>query len=176
MKSGFHEKSCAGLFFALAATIAWADNENEIARCARISSLSERILCLEDALRHPESADDTAPTDDLAVAAGPVAEPSVAAPSPEPSDGEMRHFGMSEAAMRPALPAAFDVVVVAINNSAYGKLIYVTASGQTWRQTDKGKPRYGPLPFRARIRKAAAGSFFITPVSGGIAVRVRRKD
>ena len=66
------------------------------------------------------------------------------------------------------------MIVVAVDENAYGKLLFTTESGQVWRQTDQGRPRYRQIPFEAVIRNGAAGSFFIKPLSGGVAVRVKR--
>lgn len=62
-----------------------ANNEDEIARCARIPTVGDRIICLEDALRN---ASNLAPITDN-VAKTPVPEPAEASPadifeSPEP--------------------------------------------------------------------------------------------
>lgn len=136
----------------LCGAIARADSEDEIARCARITSLAERVTCLEDALRRTDGPSDGAPP--LAVA----------------------EFGLDESREHSESPESIRVTVIDIEESAYGKLRYVTEDGQIWQQIDQRAPRYDDLPFPAEIRTAAAGSYFLQPVTGGIAVRVQRKQ
>ena len=83
-------------------------------------------------------------------------------------------LGLSEAQRDLEPLESVNVVVVALRKNAYGKLLFTTENDQLWRQTDKRKPRYRELPFEAEIRRGAAGSFFIQPLSGGISVRVKR--
>ncbi len=236
-----------------------AENEEVIARCSKISSVGDRILCLEDALRGSAQAGETAidadavaeenPTSDSSVAAAAVAvaavdadlveavteesgqsapPDAVAAPPAEetmpaataavvvtvnnadvaeevtkaaeqsaPPDAvpappaeetlpaavdaittadtsEAQQFGLSEVQKQPESLDSIHVVVVSVDSNAYGKLIFTTESGQVWRQTDQNRRRYRQIPFDAKIRKGAVGSFFLTPLSGGAAVRVKR--
>jgi hypothetical protein len=148
-------RKCAAALLLLAAAVVRADSEDEIARCARISSPGERILCLEDALRRTDEPHPTA-----------AAEAHAAPPA---------EFGFDES-QKPPPPESIRVTVVAVEENAYGKLRYVTEGGQVWQQNDQRTPRYPDVPFPAEIRTAAAGSFFLQPLDGGIAVRVQRKQ
>ena len=199
------------------ALTALAENEEVIARCAKIPSVGDRILCLEDALRVSARAGETAidadavaeenPTPDSSAAAAAVAvaaddadlvevvteesgqsvpPDAVAAPAAEETmpaaaaavttagTSEIQQFGLSEVQKQPESLDSIHVVVVSVDNNAYGKLIFTTESGQVWRQTDQNRRRYRQIPFDAEIRKGAVGSFFLTPLSGGAAVRVKR--
>jgi hypothetical protein len=200
------------------ALTAQAENEEVIARCAKIPSVGDRILCLEDALRGSAQAGETAldadavaeenPTPDSAVAAAAVvvtvknvdvaeevtiaagqSEPPDIAPAPQADETlpaavdavsaadalEAQQFGLSETQKNPEPLDSINVVVVSVDNNAYGKLIFTTERGQVWRQTDQRRPpRYRQMPFDAEIRQGAAGSFFIKPLSGGASVRVTR--
>ncbi len=185
-----------------------AENEDVIARCAKIPSVGDRILCLEGALREsargqgPALASDASPEEGLApgpgasdAAASAVdsvdigsedtgatsrSAPADAKSGPQSNEApaakstEAEQFGLSEPQTIPDTPVSVAVVVAAMDRDAYGKLIFTTESGQVWRQTDQGRPRYPAIPFDAEIRKGAAGSFFIEPSSGGIAIRVKR--
>jgi hypothetical protein len=150
-------RKCAAALTLLAAAMVKADSEDEIARCARISSPGDRILCLEDALRRR---DDPPPST--------AAEAPAAAPAAE--------FGFDVPQKPPPSPESVRVTVVAVEKNAYGKLRYVTEDGQVWQQNDQRTPQYPYVPFAAEIRTAAAGSFLLQPLDGGIAVRVQRKQ
>ena len=194
-----------------------AENEEAIARCARIASVGDRILCLEDTLREsslavePAIAADAVVEESLTAEAGvsaaaaaiavgsadlthDVTEAAVQSPPmqvttapqaeetiPAAVDAAMvvgasdpQQFGLSEAQKNPEPLESVNVIVVAVDENAYGKSLFTTESGQVWRQTDQGRPRYRQIPFEAVIRNGAAGSFFIKPLSGGVAVRVKR--
>ena len=199
------------------ALTAQAEYEEVIARCAKIPSVGDRILCLEDALRGSTQAGETAidanavakenPTPDSSVAAAALAvaaddadlveavteesgqfAPPDAAPAPPAEETmpaaaaavfaadalEARQFGLSEAEKDPEPLDSINAIVVAVNSNAYGKLIFTTESGQVWRQTDTNKRRYRQIPFEAEIRRGAAGSFFLRPLTGGPSIRVKR--
>ncbi len=147
-----------------------ADNEDVIARCARIATPDDRILCLENALRGPLPAEATKTA--VEVTAEPVDMPQQALPEPEPS--EVERFGLPEDQRKPDAPASIDVVIVAVSENAYGKLIFTTDSGQVWQQTDSRNARYRDLPIDATIRSGVSGSYFIKPRSGGISSRIKR--
>lgn len=229
MHTRYHMNYFAVILLAVTA-VAAAENEDEIARCARISSLEDRILCLEEALRQPYTEDESAsaapvaderamPSESLPAetkesgnvgirpAAPTAKEDSIAmAPGPEvpqkstppeivaeagtettaagiTSDAQhadqsaargINEFGLSQSQRNPDSLDSINVRVVSIENDPYGKLIFVTESGQVWHQIDRSTPRYRQMPFEAEIRQGAVGSFFIKPLSGGVAVRVKR--
>jgi hypothetical protein len=173
------------LIGSLMAAGAHAEIEDAIARCARIASPGDRILCLEDALRGEsatpaanespapasESVQDVAPT---AEQTNPVEQTIVVAA--DARETEIEQFGMAEEEKNPDPVTSVDVLVVKLSRTAYGKLIYTTDSGQVWMQTDKKSVRYKQLPIEMTIRDGASGSYFIQPQSGGIAVRVKRRQ
>ena len=171
---------CGTLLLLLAAAAAYGDNEDEIARCARIASTGDRILCLEEALRR--ASDRKNETTGKGAAGGPAAGVPVArsggnvAASPPPAAAADERFGLENTEKYAASPDSIEVVVVAAEENVYGKLVYTTQDGQVWRQSDQRSPRTPELPFDAEIRRAAAGSFFLKPLSGGIAIRVQRRQ
>jgi hypothetical protein len=203
-------RTCGILLLLLATAAAYGGNENEIARCARIASTGDRILCLEEALRRASDRKDEAPaeagpgetaearrhdredsragaahpdeTTDKGAADGPAAGVPVApsggnaAASPPPAAVADERFGLENTEKYAGLPDSIEVVVVAAEENVYGKLVYTTQDGQVWRQSDQRSLRAPELPFDAEIRRAAAGSFFLKPLSGGIAVRVQRRQ
>jgi hypothetical protein len=179
-------RNCGAVLALLAGAMVHADSEDEIARCARIPSVGDRIVCLEDALRRADdphasmrtetpgdgantSASDTGTADETARAA-----------TERASEGatqarEAAEFGLDESRKQAESPESIRVTVVAIDKNAYGKLRYITGDGQVWQQIDQRTPRYPDVPFPAEIRSAAAGSFFLQPLSSGVAVRVQRR-
>jgi len=121
-----------------------AENEEVIARCAKIPSVGDRILCLEDALRISAQVGDTAidadavaeenPTPDSSVAAAVVA---VAADDADLVEAVTEESGQSappDAAAAPAaeetMPAATATVVVAVNNADVAEEV-TKAAGQS---------------------------------------------
>jgi hypothetical protein len=199
----------------LAAAAAYGGNDDEIARCARIASTGDRILCLEEAVRRASDRKDEAPsktgpeetaearrhdredssadaantdeTTDKGEADGPAAGvPAAALPVarsggnaaalPPPAAVADERFGLENTEKYAGLPDSIEVVIVAAEENVYGKLVYTTQDGQVWRQSDQRSLRAPELPFDAEIRRAAAGSFFLKPLSGGIAVRVQRRQ
>ena len=163
-----------------------AENEDLISQCANVESDSERISCLENALRgdppgatasaalageEPAVVEEPIPAaqDEMEAEAEPVVVEAAA------SATEVEEFGLSEQQKDPEPLKSVDIVVIAVDKTAYNKLIYTTESGQVWLQKDHGTPRYREIPFDATIRKGTSGSFFIQPRAGGIAVRVSRQ-
>ena len=170
------------------------EGEDVIARCAQIASVGDRILCLEDALR-PAAGD--AQENEIQISAEPVAQ-DVTATIEDTSDitdddtidaavevtsaaaasagkTETDQFSLDKTQDKPVSPTSIDVIVVAVTESAFGKFVFTTGSGQVWQQTDHGTPRYRQIPFDATIREGASGSHFIQPQNGGVAVRVKRR-
>lgn len=209
-------RNCGVVLVLLAGAIVYADGEDEIARCARIPSVGDRIICLEDALRRADDArapmpedtlrrpddaraskpEDTLRRPDDAHASMPEGTPGDSATasasdtdSPDeaeqaaakgPADGAPRargtaKLGLDESREQAEQQESIRVTVVAIEKSAYRKPRYITGDGQVWQQIDQRTPRYPDVPFPAEIRGAAAGSFFLQPLSSGVAVRVQRK-
>ena len=178
----------AGLFVLVSGLPAHADNEDVIARCARIASAGDRILCLENALRQSSSelAQSQAKPETPPAATGQAATPAPnEAPLPASTTEAPREwtgdpvstnesFGLK--ADRSARDAnAVQVTVVSMRKNLGDKFVFETEDGQVWLQTDQRTIRYGDVPFEAEIRPASMGSFFLKPYAGGVSVRVRRE-
>lgn len=175
-------------FAVLAAVPALAENEDTIARCAKISSVGDRILCLEDALResskelaeiHPEGNLAAAPA--VESVASPPFESEVPPPAVEPeavlsdaSSPDTENYGLKE--QRPPREMnTIQVTVTSVRKNLGNRFIFETEDGHLWLQTDQRSVRYEDTPFAAEIRPASMNSFFLKPDSGGVSVRVRRK-
>lgn len=172
----------------LAAMPTLAENEDTITRCARIGSVGERILCLEDALRGSSNEVAATPSEaDLMATpavenmASPLFEsdvPSLAAEatSISPDDASVANeiFGLKDK-QPPKAANTIQVIVAAVRKNLSNKFVFETGDGQVWVQTDRRTVRYEDTPFSAEIRAASLGSFFLKPASGGVAVRVRRE-
>lgn len=133
-----------------------------------------------DAESAPAVAPSPSPSPNSAAPAPTV--PAVAAPAGVEEAGparpeEREQFGMeNRRAERQEPPGRISVVIAAIAENPYGRLIFRTEDGQVWQQTDRGRrPPYASTPFAATIERGAMGSFFLKPDSGGYAVRVRRQ-
>jgi hypothetical protein len=136
-----------------------ADDEDPIPACAKLESDSERIACLEAAIR--EQSGDVAGSAP-ATKRAPEPEPAVQqAPPPESSPPE-------EDILR--------VTVTSVTTNMVGKLVFRTSTGQVWLQTGQRVARFDETPFEAEIRPAMMGSYFIRPSDGGISIRVRREE
>jgi len=163
------------LFSILLAASAHADTEDVISQCARFSSPDERILCLENALRQDSGSSveiaNAVPTSEQTI----DAEETIALET-DTHETEISNFGLPDEQKNPDPVTSIEVVVVKISKTAYGKLIFTTADGQVWIQTDRNSPRYKSLPVDMTIRDGASGSYFIQPSSGGVAVRVKRRQ
>jgi len=172
----------------LAAMPAVAENEDVIARCAKIGSVGDRILCLEDALRGSSNAVAETPHDaDLAATsvlgneASPPIESEVSSSAAEAetvltgdSSLATERYGLKE--QRPPREAnTIQVTVTSVRKNFSNRLIFETEDGHVWLQTDQRTVRYEDTPFKAEIRPASMNSFFLKPDSGGVSVRVRRE-
>jgi hypothetical protein len=143
-----HNKNYGAVFLPLLilwpALTALAENEEVIARCAKIPSVGDRILCLEDALRVSARAGETAidadavaeenPTPDSSAAAAAVA---VAADDADLVEVVTKESGQSvppDAVAAPAaeetMPAAATAVVVTVNNADVAEEV-TKAAGQS---------------------------------------------
>ena len=94
---------------------------------------------------------------------------------PDSRDMGIEKFGAVEKKVIDDEPDSIDVHVVKVSKDPYGKLVFTTAGGQIWYQTDKRSTRFREIPFDAIIRTAAAGSFMLRPQSGGVSIRVKRR-
>lgn len=207
--------TCGALLILVCALPADAGNEDAIARCARLASVGDRILCLEDALR--QSSNDAAESDpvvDMAPASTKQAEispPSEGEDSesypragPAPASAKQTEISPPSAAEVPPTAAqatsistddasptnenyglkeqrppreinTIQVTVTSVRKNLSNKFVFETEDDQVWLQTDQRTVRYGDTPFKAEIRPASMGSFFLKPDSGGASVRVRRQ-
>lgn len=152
---------CGALLVFLCSMSAQADNEDAIARCARLAAVSERILCLEDALRHSCHEVDLTP----------VAKATSVPANETPPANE--NFGLKEK-RPPKDENAIRVTVISVRENLNSKFVFETENGQVWLQTDQRKVRYRDIPFEAEISPASMGSFFLKPVAGGVSIRVNR--
>ncbi len=172
----------------MAAMPAVAGNEDSIARCAKIGSLGDRILCLEDALlessnevaaAHPEADQAATPAIENAAPFPVESEVPLTAAEAEPVNTadpapDAENYGLKE--QRPPREMnTIQVTVTSVRKSLGNRYIFETEDGQVWVQTDQRTVRYEDTPFRVRIRPASMSSFFLKPESGGVSVRVRRK-
>ena len=69
-----------------------------------------------------------------------------------------------------------EVTVVDIRRNLSGLAIFSTEKNGTWVQTSTRDRAYPDTPFSARIAGGLMGGRFLTPESGGIAIRVRGPD
>ena len=159
-------------FFALPAQ---ADNEDAIAKCARIASVGDRILCLESALRQPSHAEnETPPAIIVPVNDQKKAVAEAVPPNVDDATTVDENFGLKEK-RPPKKTNAVQVTVTSVRKNLTNKFVFETEGDQVWLQTDQRKIRYGDVPFEAEIRPASMGSFFLRPFAGGASVRVRRE-
>jgi hypothetical protein len=141
---------------------AHADNEDVIAMCARIATVGDRILCLENALRQSSHE----------VAEIPVVEAVPVDETPVPEAMPAKEIAVVEVA--PAIETAVTEATPVIK-TAVVEAVPANDDIPAWLQTDQRTVRYGDVPFEAEIRPASMGSFFLRPVTGGASVRVRRE-
>jgi len=171
---------------------AQAGDEDSVARCAKATTDSERIACLEAALRNQSGiAPNGAPVDDSVpelipapkkqVVASPPAGAEASLPvkevqsSPRAEPGETNNtFGLKEE-KPPGEADTITVTVTAVRKNLQGKWVFETSGGEVWLQTGQRVARFMDTPFDAEIRPAAMGSYFIRPSNGGVSVRVRRE-
>jgi len=164
----------------LAGEVNDADDEgtaiDEFPRCASVANANRRLHCYDQILIPA-----------AALSTGPPEPPAIAASRPAPAVRE-RNGARLETNAEASAAAAFGLIpenrklgavvvrVVATDRNIVDKLVFRTDDGQVWVQTGKAKPRYGSLPFQARIRQASMGSYFLQPVDGGVSVRVKRSQ
>lgn len=176
------------LFVLVCAPPVHADNEDAIAACARIATVGDRILCLENALRQssgevgesdpeaavlPASAKQTATSPPLEAA---VSSSAAVATSVLTDDAPVadESYGLKEP--RPPQEAnSLQVTVTTVRKNLSNRFIFETEGGQIWVQTDQRRARYEDTPFKAEIRPGSMGSFFLKPDSSAVSVRVRRE-
>lgn len=69
-----------------------------------------------------------------------------------------------------------EVTVVDVRRNLSGLAVFLTEDNDTWVQISTRDRTYPETPFTARITGGLMGGRFLTPESGGIAVRVRGPD
>ncbi len=176
------------LFVLVCALPAYAGNEDAIASCARIATVGDRILCLEDALRQSssgtaesDSAADELPATAKQIETSPPSESEVPAPAAQATSILTDNASLTDEkyglkVQRPPKETnIIQVTVTSVRKNLSNKFIFETEDGQIWLQTDQRTVRYGHTPFEAEIRRASMGSFFLKPASGSVSVRVRRQ-
>jgi outer membrane biosynthesis protein TonB len=109
----------------------------------------------------------------------PAAEP--APPAPVAGQQPPREPRPAAAPTAPAARSATEnatyagpVVIVATREAQGRAIVFTTADGGAWVQTDSQRTYLPDPPFEAEIKEGVAGSYFIVPERGGRAVRVRR--
>ena len=155
------------LFVLVCALPAHAGNEDAIASCARIATVGDRILCLEDALRQSssettesDSAADVAPASTKQTEISPPSEAQVPAPAAQATsiltDNASltnENYGLKE--QRPPKETnTIQVTVTSVRRNLSNKFVFETKDGLIWLQTDQRTVRYGDTPFEAEIRRA----------------------
>ncbi len=161
--------------------------------CGRLELDAERLTCYD--LLHAVYSSVEAETEPEAQTRSelqpePPPEPDTPIPEPEPasiseapaavdtgsidlSSADADRFGLRT---RPEEADGTTVVVVEVRRNISGLAIFVTENGQVWLQTSSRSRRYSEIPFTARIEPGSVGSYFLTPVGGGTAVRVQRRQ
>lgn len=205
------------LFVLLCGSLAYADNEDAIATCARIAAVGDRILCLENALRQPSSEvgeshaeaavlpasakqTDESPNPETEAPESHMDEDvlpasatqSVTSPPPEAAVSSSaaavtataivtddapvaaENYGLKEP-QPPQEANTLQVIVTSVRKNLSNRFVFETEDDQVWLQTDQRTVRYEETPFKAEIRPASMGSFFLKPDSGGASIRVRRE-
>lgn len=66
--------------------------------------------------------------------------------------------------------------VTRIAQRAYGRSAFIMANGQIWVQTESQSARNVRVGDTVTIRRAAMGSFMLSPARSGAALRVRREE
>jgi len=66
------------------------------------------------------------------------------------------------------------VTVVRLKALGSGELLITTDDGTVWKQRGSGRLKYKGLPFEATIKKAALGSYKISPTSNKSSIKVKR--
>lgn len=186
--SQYRDTLYGALFVLVCGPPAHADYEDAIATCARIATVDDRILCLENALRQssselgesrleaavsPKSAKQTvtSPPPEVAVSLSAAVATSALTDDAPVTD---ESYGLKEP--RPAQEAStLQVTVASVRKNLSNRFIFETEDGQIWLQTDQRRTRYEDTPFKAEIRPGTMGSFFLKPDSSDVSVRVRRE-
>ena len=70
---------------------------------------------------------------------------------------------------------AVTVVVIRVQKNISGMSVFSTANNQVWIQTSVRSQSYPAAPFEAEIQRSSMNSYFLSPVNGGLSVRVRRE-
>lgn len=70
----------------------------------------------------------------------------------------------------------FEVTIVEVHRNLSGLAVFLTEDNGVWAQISTRNRAYPATPFTARISGGLMGGRFLTPASGGMAVRVRGPD
>lgn len=146
--------------------------------CAQIPNAAERLACYDRESPPPEAAPTTtvapspspsAATDELAKA------PAAAAPAPAPATA-------ASAAAASAVVAEDEesqvvpVVVIGMRKYPGRSATFTTDNGDVWLQIGAEDVYVPKVPFKAELRPAAMGTYFLRPSDYGWRVHVRRND
>jgi hypothetical protein len=165
-----------------AAVYAQSSPESPANECAKIEDDTDRLDCYDRALRGaaeassspaaptaPDSSSNARETPRDAVATRP---PAPAAPTAPTARSAPRAPAADDAAEAEVIP----IVVVAMREMNGGNIVFTTANGERWVQTDGRQNYYPKVPFEAEIKPGAMNSHFLVPNERGRSVRVRRAE
>lgn len=136
--------------------------------CAQIPTAAERLACYDRESPPPEAARATtdAPSTSSAASAGEPAETAiVAAPSAAAAS-------VAEEDRSRVVP----VVVVGMRKYPGRSATFTTDNGDVWLQIGAEAVYLPKVPFKAELRPAAMGTYFLRPNDYGWRVHVRRND
>ena len=133
------------------------------ASCARIASPAERLACYDRVSPPPETAPATTGAPSATPAAGDLAKAAPVAAVP--------------AAVTEAEPSGIvPVVVVGMRKYPGRSATFTTDNGDVWMQIGAEAVYLPKVPFKAELRPASMGTYFLRPNDFGWRVHVRRND
>lgn len=188
---------CSGICLFMLSATATADSEEAIARCSKIASVGDRIICLENALRQVSPETDQAERSEEAVKPSDTDVPpdesqsSASVNQPTDIDSDLPDVETESTPTDRGAPVSDDlepkdqrppkeieamkVTVTTLRRGLNNRYVFETTNGQVWLQTDQRNVRLGDAPFAAEIRPASMGSFYLKPDAGNVSIRVRRE-
>jgi hypothetical protein len=136
----------------------------ETVSCAEIPTAAERLACY-DRVSPPKEVAPTAPATGTAppgTAGGHAHSAAVAAPADAPSSEDEE--------------SAVPVVVIGMRKYPGRSATFTTDNGDVWVQIGAEGVYLPKVPFKAELRPASMGTFFLRPADYGWRVHVRRND
>ena len=130
--------------------------------CAQIAAAAERLACYDRA---------SPPTETVPLATGPASSPPV--PAGEPSQTATVAVPTElESEQREAVP----VVIIGMRKYPGRSATFTTDDGEVWVQVGAEGVYLPKVPFKAELRPASMGTYFLRPSDYGWRVHVRRDD